>query len=386
MTLRPRAGREPPLPKGATSQAPANKTPDKAGLLISTGAWLVALSLVLMALYLGYRAWGSPVMEQRQVQAAPPEVSNAAISPTGIFTGTVPQFTITDTLTIEGIVRLINLHTIVPSRPRFEIKDYVVEAGDSVFEIADQFNLTPESVLWANYDQLNDNPHEISIGMPLKIPPLDGVYYEWQSGDTPEAVATRFEADVDDLLAFPANNFDLVDPQKEPGEMVMVPGGRREFRQWIIPTIARGQAGVSKALYGGGACEGSYEGAVGSGAFIWPAGNHSLSGNDYWSGHLAIDIAAGEGAPVYAADAGVIVFSGSATGGYGNMIMIDHGNGYQTLYAHLSSTAASCGRSVGAGTLIAYAGSTGNSTGPHLHFEVRYLGGFVNPWFVLPAP
>ena len=139
-------------------------------------------------------------------------------------------------------------------------------------------------------------------------------------------------------------------------------------------------------MYGAGACTGSYEGAYGTGAFIWPADNHTLSGNDYWSGHLAIDIGAGEGARIYAADSGVVVFAGWATGGYGNMVMIDHGNGYQTLYAHLSQVSTHCGRSVAQGALIGYSGSTGNSTGPHLHFEVRYQGGFISPWFVLPAP
>ena len=120
-------------------------------------------------------------------------------------------------------------------------------------------------------------------------------------------------------------------------------GGHREFRQWIIPTIPRGNAGVSRSVYGAGACDGGYGGALGTGAFIWPAGNHYLSGNDYWSGHLGIDIAAGEGAPVYAADSGVVVFSGWALGGYGYMVMIDHGNGYQTLYGHLSNITVYCG-------------------------------------------
>jgi murein DD-endopeptidase MepM/ murein hydrolase activator NlpD len=139
-------------------------------------------------------------------------------------------------------------------------------------------------------------------------------------------------------------------------------------------------------LLGPGACTGNYDGAYGSGVFSWPASQHVLSGNDYWSGHLGIDIAGALGDGVFAADAGVVVFAGWAYGGYGNMIMIDHGNGYQTLYAHLSSVSARCGQSVYTGTYIGALGSTGNSTGPHLHFEVRYLGGFINPWYVLPAP
>jgi murein DD-endopeptidase MepM/ murein hydrolase activator NlpD len=112
----------------------------------------------------------------------------------------------------------------------------------------------------------------------------------------------------------------------------------------------------------------------------------AAAGNDYWSGHLAIDIGSAIGEAIVASDSGVIVFSGWATGGYGNMIMIDHGNGYQTLYAHLNSVSVGCGRSVTRGQLIGRGGSTGNSTGPHLHFEVRYQGGFVNPWYVLPPP
>ncbi len=81
---------------------------------------------------------------------------------------------------------------------------------------------------------------------------------------------------------------------------------------------------------------------------------------------------------------GVVVYAGAIGGGYGNMVMIDHANGYQTLYAHLSQINVRCGQSVYQGGLIGLSGSTGNSTGPHLHFEVRYMGGFVNPWTILP--
>ncbi len=222
--------------------------------------------------------------------------------------------------------------------------------------------------------------------MELNIPPIDGVYYRMEEGDTLEAIASRFEAELEDILNWPGNGLDLVDPDVAPGAYVMVPGGFREFRQWLVPTIPRGRAGVSKSVYGPGACDGGYEGAFGSGAFIYPTPSHELSGNDYWSGHLGIDLAAGEGTPVRAADSGVVVFSGWAYGGYGYMVMIDHGNGYQTVYAHLSQTTTSCGRSVSQGQPIALAGNSGNSTGPHLHFEIRFQGGFVSPWFVLPAP
>jgi len=160
----------------------------------------------------------------------------------------------------------------------------------------------------------------------------------------------------------------------------MIPGGEREFVQSLIPTVATGASGTSSTNQS--ACPG---GAVGSGGFTWPANEHSLSGNDYWSGHLGIDIAAGEGAPVYAADSGVVTMAaGGYNYGYGNVIQIDHGNGYSTLYAHLSNYFVGLCQSVSAGQQIGASGNTGNSQGAHLHFEVRQNGGFINPWFVLP--
>jgi murein DD-endopeptidase MepM/ murein hydrolase activator NlpD len=353
------------------------------GRFISIIAWMAALALVAVAAYLAWQrqvtraaVTGSQVALAQPVLVQPEPVKVSVPLPT-------LQSALTNTLAIP---RYLTIHTIIPNRPGDKVKDYTVQQGDSVFEIAQKFNIKPETVLWANYDQLNDNPDMISLGMTLKIPPVDGVLYQWQANDSVEGVALKFDAKSQDILNWPGNELDLINPDIPAGALVMVPGGHREFRQWIIPTIPRGQAGVSRNLYGPGTCTGGYEGAYGTGAFTWPAGNHYLSGNDYWSGHLGIDIAAGEGAPIYAADSGVVVFSGWALVGYGNMVMIDHGNGYQTLYGHMSSIVASCGRSVAKGAIIGYSGSTGNATGPHLHFEVRYQGGFVNPWYVLPAP
>ncbi|MEW5870402.1 MAG: peptidoglycan DD-metalloendopeptidase family protein [Chloroflexota bacterium] len=352
--------------------------------LLSTGAWLAALACVALAFLLSWRAFLAPLAsrpagstQQLAIEADPDSLSPSLVGmsalPEPIRAGSSPF-----------VSRRTALHTIIPNRPRQEIINYQVQQGDSIFEIAARFFLRPESVLWANYAQLNDNPDLISIGMSLNIPSQDGVLYEWQEGDTFEAVAARLEAQVEDILNWPGNDLDLTNPTIDPGTLILVPGGHREFRQWLIPTIPRGSAGVSKSVYGAGACEGSYDGALGTGSFIWPVSTHTLSGNDYWSGHLAIDIGAAEGAQVYASDSGVVVFAGWSNGGYGNTVMIDHGNGYQTLYGHLSKVSTGCGRSVSQGAVIGYAGSTGNSTGTHLHFEVRYLGGFINPWYVLP--
>lgn len=344
------------------------------------GAWVIAIALVVIAVYLGWRVTSVQAGPSEQTKVPdlpePQQLTNVELN--------LPQLSEPDKQ--AAISRQTNLHTVIPTRQRQDPLNYTVETGDSVFAIAKSFGLEPESVLWANYALLNDNPDQLSPEMSLKIPPIDGVLYEWEEGDTLQSVADHFEANIEDIIGWSGNKFDLTNPVVEVGSFVMLPRGHREFKQWIVPTIPRGRAGVSSSLYGSGTCSGGYEGAYGSGGFIWPADNHYISGNDYWSGHLALDIAAGSGARVYAADSGVVVFSGPALGGYGNMTMVDHGNGYQSLYAHLSSVGVSCGQSVLQGQYIGSAGNSGFSTGPHLHFEIRYLGGFINPWFVLPAP
>lgn len=281
----------------------------------------------------------------------------------------------------EAIGREIQLKTNIPAdKPRYEPEEYRVVRGDSVFAIAESFGLKPETILWANYDVLQDDPHSLAPGMILKIPPTDGIYYQWKENDTVESVAEEFKTSVDEILNYPGNDIDLTNPKIDSGSWVMVPGGQREFVQWLVPTVARGASGTSSTSQS--ACPG---GAVGGGGFTWPADSHFLSGNDYWSGHLGIDIAAGEGAPVYAADSGVVTMAqGGYNYGYGNVIQIDHGNGYSSVYAHLSSIGVSVCQSVGAGQWIGASGNTGNSQGAHLHFEVRQNGGFINPWFVLP--
>ncbi len=354
--------------------------------LINLSAWLVALSLVMLAGYMGWKAY----TDSAAASSSPEAISASGMSETPLVVPTrgpqpdvaLPPLQSDDQLL--SVSRQTNFHTLIPTRPREDVITYTVDKGNSVFGIAKNFNLKPESVLWANYDQLKDNPDTLSPGMVLNIPPTDGILYQWADGDTVDGVASEFKAKPEAILGWLGNHIDLSNVVLKPGELVMIPGGKRDFVQWVIPTIPRGKAGVSKLVYGPGACEGSYTGAYGTGTFIWPTRAHVLSGNDYGPSHLGIDIAEGFGDPIVASDSGVIVFAGWSTVGYGNMVMIDHGNGYQTVYGHLSSVAARCGQSVYQGGYIGAAGSTGNSTGTHLHFEIRYMGGFINPWSMLP--
>ena len=283
--------------------------------------------------------------------------------------------------TSNAINRLITLKTLIPEdRPHYEVTHYTVARGDSTFSIATENNIEPETILWANYDTLEDSPDSLRVGQELNIPPVDGIYYQWQEGDTIEGIAHEFEANADDILNWPGNNVDLTDPTFEPGDWVMVPGGSREFVQWVIPIEASGSSGTSSVS--SSSCP---AGAVGTGFFVWPADNHYLSGNDFWSGHLGIDIAAGQGAAIYAADSGVVTMAQDGYNyGYGTVIAIDHGNGFATLYAHLSQRNVGPCQSVYAGQLIGRSGNTGNSFGAHLHFEIRHNGAFENPWRWLP--
>ncbi|HAF60848.1 MAG TPA: hypothetical protein DCK95_00800 [Anaerolineaceae bacterium] len=283
----------------------------------------------------------------------------------------------------QSVKRDANADTVLPSGYRKEPVNYTVESGDSIFGIAQTFDVEPESVLWANYDILNDDPHLISVGQDLIIPPVDGILYKWKEGDTIEKVAGEYYADPEDVLLFPGNDLDMTNPAIEPGTLVMIPGGYRAYQTWVVPTIVRGNSGVNSSILGPGACSTSEGGAVGTYTFVWPTPYHQITGNDYWGGHQALDMMCYQGDAIFASDSGVVVYAGAISGGYGNMVMIDHGNGYQTLYAHLNSINVSCGQSVYQGQVIAACGSTGNSTGPHLHFEIRLNGGMINPWLVV---
>ena len=125
---------------------------------------------------------------------------------------------------------------------------------------------------------------------------------------------------------------------------------------------------------------GSSAQVVGSGQFSWPVSGSVTSGfGSRWGRmHEGIDIAVGQGTPVHAAAAGTVIYAGWMEG-YGNLVAIDHGNGLSTAYGHNSALACSVGQTVSAGQVIAYSGSTGHSTGPHVHFEVRVNGSPVDP-------
>lgn len=351
------------------------ETPEKTGS--SAKSWAVILSwvgtLLLVAVLLAVLFQFNPFAKEIH-EAAPVQVAES--SPIDL-----PE--ITRSRADYALIRAVKPDTEIPEGTRHFAITYTVEEGDTIFGIANKFDLEAESILYANYDLLNDDPTYLSPGWRLTIPPTDGVYYEWKEGDTLQKVAEKYYVDVDDIIRWPSNHLDITQPSTEGLEYVMIPDGYREIKSWIVPLPYSSGSGATRTIAGPGGCASTSYAYIGSGSFIFPTGNTSLSGFDFSSYHLAIDLTAWTGDPIYASDYGTVVYAGWNDSGYGNLVAIDHGNGYETLYAHLSQVYVYCGQGVYQGQVIGAAGDTGRSYGSHLHFEVRLNGGFVNPWSVL---
>ncbi len=269
---------------------------------------------------------------------------------------------------------------------REDIENYLVVEGDTLSSIAAQFNLQPETVLWANYELLFDSPDFLLPGMELVILPVDGVYHQVGGGDSVESLATFFAADQQAILDWPANQIDASNPVIFAGQWVLVPGGQRQLWRRIMPNLTRFSMAMDPLEFGGGACPQNTSGGLeGDGQFAWPVSGREVVGEDYWlDAHPAVDLAVTIGEDVLAADDGVVVFSGWSNLGYGIMVMLDHGNGDFSLYGGLGEVVAVCGSSVSEGQVIARGGTTGHPAAPYLHFEIRRGEEFLNPLAVLP--
>jgi murein DD-endopeptidase MepM/ murein hydrolase activator NlpD len=296
-------------------------------------------------------------------------------------------------LVLDGVSRQAILHTTIPTRPREDVVKYTVQKGDSVFVIADKFGLKPSTILFGNFAILSNNVDLLRPGEVLNILPVDGTYYQWQGSETLTGVAKFYNADPQAIILSPANHLDpdtigdLSHPNIPGGTWLVIPGGYYLFA-WNAPIVSRSGGPVTTRVIGPGECGPISGGLVGYGTFIFPTVEHWLSGTDYRPdiGHYGVDFAGAQGNAIYATDAGVVVYAGWNTWGYGNLVIIDHGNGWQSLYAHMQdgSMRVSCGQSVGQGDVIGLVGMTGGtSTGPHLHFELSYKGAPVNPHTVL---
>lgn len=288
----------------------------------------------------------------------------------------------------EAIRRDVNLDTVLPMRARAEIVSYSVQPGDNLFSIAERFNLKPETVLWSNRYVLVDDPHFIYPGQELLISPVDGTLHRWSAGEGLNGVAEFYKVTPEDIINFPGNHLslatlgDYASPNITPGTMLVVPGGKGEFNDWRTPRITREEPATAVNV-GPGACSESYDGVVGTLNFRWPVQSRVLSGYDYSpsANHYGIDIGGQMGDPVWTVDNGIVVYAGWNDWGYGNMVVVDHGFGWQSLYGHLATVDVICGQEVYSGDILGSMGDTGAAEGVHLHFELRSDEyGRVNPW------
>ncbi|MCB9460839.1 MAG: M23 family metallopeptidase [Anaerolineaceae bacterium] len=263
--------------------------------------------------------------------------------------------------------------TTIPQRPRTEFIDYTVVQGDTVFDIAQRYNLAEESIAWCN-GKLTFN---IRPGDVLRIPPMDGACYRvlGTRNQTVADVADEYNvSDPYDIIDFPGNNLYGQSPEfvLQSGFDLFLPGGEGPLITWdpgsTIEENSDGTYTVSFAHGQAGSC-----GAVqAAGGTYW--GNPLPNGTwvrGFFSGHTGLDLSASVGTPIYAANGGPVLFSGTSNWGYGITVVLGHGP-FSTLYGHMSQRNVSCGQVVSTGQVVGLVGSTGNSSGPHLHFEIRY--------------
>ena len=239
------------------------------------------------------------------------------------------------------------------------ISVYIVKKGDTLPEIAETFGVSVNTIIWAN-DIVS---RKIKEGDEIVILPVSGVYHTIKKGDTLKSIAKKYKGDAADIAFF--NGLDLggllnVD------DRIVVPDG--EMPEAVVNKVKKIKSKTNTT---------TSNSLVASGYYIRPiVGGRRTTGIH---GHNAVDLASSFGTPVMASADGRVIISknGGWNGGYGSYVVVSHNNGTQTLYAHLQETSVSVGQNVSQGSLVGLMGSTGKSTGPHVHFEIH---GARNPF------
>ena len=275
--------------------------------------------------------------------------------------------------------------TIIPDRPRNEIIIYEAVQGDTIDGIAQRFGLESESIAWSNDRSI---VQVLRPGDQVNIPPVDGVLVQAiGSQRTVADYATQYK--VDDpriILDSEFNDLAGFSPETIPpsGTQIFIPGGEAEEIVWTAAISISDEGGSPGGTAAGAAYVRFQPGDPGDcgpqeivGGSFWtnpiPSGNYFIS-RGYSSWHTGIDLARQTGIPIAAANGGRVIFAGWNSFGYGYMVALIHGPN-MTVYGHLSEVHVICGQDVVAGQIIGAMGSSGNSSGPHLHFEIRSRSG-----------
>jgi murein DD-endopeptidase MepM/ murein hydrolase activator NlpD len=250
----------------------------------------------------------------------------------------------------------------------FDVQKYVVQKGDTLASIAEKFGVSTDTIRWAN----GITGDYIKIGQELEILPVNGVIHTVKKGDSLSSIASRYQASEQDIYDL---NW-LESSALNEGQKLLVPNGRMpQPKPAVKPTVASTPTTYSPP-------PSSYSGGGGTGSFIRPCGCGYIS-NWFSAWHAGVDIAQAGGCTIVAADSGVVTLA-RWYGAGGLQVIINHGNGFVTLYAHHSAIYVKEGQSVTRGQPIGYMGATGRATGTHLHFGVQRNGIWVNPLAYVP--
>ncbi len=250
---------------------------------------------------------------------------------------------------------------------------YVVKPGDTLWTLALDFGRDLDTMACATTPHAAD-VEVLTPGQEITVPALQDLCYTVTPDDTLQNIAYAHGLAVADIVAVPWNSFIYPPYTVRPRQRVLLPGVRPDAKprpdRHVVSIMSDDWANTPHRDW-----------PYGDGRFIWPVvGPISQGAHD---GHWALDIAVPEGTPIEAADRGAVVLAGWSPVGYGFRVVIDHGNDYVTLYAHLRDIYVGKGQIVGKGQTIGVSGSNGNITGPHLHFEIRDFGMLTDPLALL---
>jgi murein DD-endopeptidase MepM/ murein hydrolase activator NlpD len=255
--------------------------------------------------------------------------------------------------------------TIISRSSRKETIKYTVRSGETLNTLANDFGLTALTIKYAN----NLSSTTLKTGQELRIPPVDGLYVAVKKNDTLSSLASRYKVKVDDIQKY--NGLTAGDPIHA-GQELLIPGA-------VLPKAPTASSSGSSINVP------AYNPIPYSGQFAWPTQSPTrFISQSPRRGHMAVDLNRLNGWGIYASAAGVVTTKTGYNGGYGNLITISHGSGWVTYYGHLAQFKVKSGDYVQQGQLIAIMGSTGRSTGPHVHFEIRHSGSLMNPLDYLP--
>ena len=348
---------------------------DKRPLFIRATAHLTILALALVAVGLSSVAIPTPPIaaggssDGNAVFAPTVDISAQSATPTSnatLVTGTAPN----RSRNADTISRQAVPHTTFPDRPRAQVITHTVEQDETLWTIAAQYNLAPETVAWSNREAIQDAPWLIQPGLQLFILPVDGIYHTVRQGETVRSIADEYGVDTAALYN-QWNGLEEDEPLEE-GQLLVVPGAQGEEIAWEPPQPEPTQPRYSYEYSGSTAAA-----PAPNNWFILPTGSTLVSGWYFHDPrnptHIGLDYKCRMGDPLYAADNGAVTIAGW-NGGYGILVELNHGNGFTTRYGHFSQLVVGAGQAVHQGDLLGYCGSTGWSTGPHLHFEIRKNG------------